>query len=90
MKIPDVKHIGNEIVKKEYTGTEVSEVLKGLVVSENKDTQHPLVEIDKPCLGERDYWGEYDCGYDTDIICEDCACSGLGSIDPETGEDLLQ
>lgn len=42
--------------------------------SENK--KHPK------CLGERDYWGEYDCGYETDLTCDDCKY-GVGRKNPE-------
>jgi hypothetical protein len=34
------------------------------------------------CLGEKDYWGEFDCGYQTTLMCEDCKY-GLGRKDPE-------
>jgi hypothetical protein len=35
------------------------------------------------CLGSYDYWGEFDCGYNTTILCEDCKY-GLGSKNPES------
>lgn len=34
------------------------------------------------CLGETDYWGEFDCWYQTTLSCEDCKY-GLGKKDPE-------
>ena len=34
------------------------------------------------CLGEKDYWGDFDCGYQTTLMCEDCKY-GLGRKDPE-------
>lgn len=30
-----------------------------------------------PCEGYRDYWGEFDCGYSSELECENCVCSGL-------------
>ncbi|MDH3360095.1 MAG: hypothetical protein OEL55_04420 [Desulfobulbaceae bacterium] len=41
------------------------------------------------CLGEYDWQGEFDCGYEDAPICEDCIYGPLGGvagcIDPETG-----
>ena len=40
-----------------------------------------------PCLGTRDYWGEFDCDYDNagSIGCDDCVVNG-GAMDPRTGK----
>jgi len=50
----------------------------------------PMNNFDIPeCLGEfstTDVGNEFECGYDTDIICEDCICSGCGWYDPRTGK----
>jgi hypothetical protein len=40
------------------------------------------------CLGSTDYWGEFDCGYDTPVECEDCLCNYHrtgGLTHPNTG-----
>lgn len=46
----------------------------------NKATRHPK------CAGERDHSGDYDCGYDTVLVCEDCKYGGMigrrGGKDP--------
>ncbi len=34
------------------------------------------------CLEEYDYWGEFDCGYTTVLICEECKYE-VGRKDPE-------
>lgn len=44
--------------------------------TEEKPTKHPK------CLGDYDYFGEFDCGYSTSLMCEDCKY-GLGRKDPE-------
>jgi hypothetical protein len=42
-----------------------------------EDKRHPK------CKGSYDaYTGEYECGYDTSLICEDCKY-GIGREDPE-------
>ena len=40
-----------------------------------------------PCKGTRDYWGEYDCGYEHagNIPCDECLVNG-GPMDPRTGK----
>lgn len=40
-----------------------------------------------PCLGSRDYWGEFDCDYPHSgaFGCEDCVVNG-GCFDPRTGK----
>lgn len=36
------------------------------------------------CLGYRDYWGEFDCEYQTGISCEECKYGVCGGRkDPE-------
>ena len=40
-------------------------------------TKHPK------CQGYYDYFGDFECYYDTELICEDCKYSGLGDKDPE-------
>lgn len=43
----------------------------------NKPKKHPK------CLGTYDEWnGDYDCGYYTKLLCEECKY-GLGRKDPE-------
>jgi hypothetical protein len=39
------------------------------------------------CLGEYDFQGEFECGYENAPVCEDCVygCAG-GNINPETGK----
>jgi len=41
-----------------------------------------------PCLGYRDYFGEFDCEYLSDVICENCICNWEigGTLDPQTGK----
>lgn len=49
-----------------------------LETNKTKPERHPK------CLGHRDYDGEFDCGYYTRLMCEDCkygACGGRK--DPE-------
>ena len=50
----------------------------------NVSTEHSKHHDQHPkCEGYRDdMTGEYDCGYDTKIICEDCKY-GCGKKDPE-------
>lgn len=47
----------------------------------NSARRHPK------CAGERDHLGDYDCGYDTVLVCEDCKYGGMsgrrGGKDPE-------
>ena len=39
------------------------------------------------CQGYYDYLGEYDCGYNTDIFCEDCVfVAGVGLGDMRIGK----
>ncbi len=40
--------------------------------------QHP-----KCLLMYDEYNGDYECGYGTTLLCEDCKYSGLGRRDPE-------
>ena len=44
--------------------------------------QPPSGKKHPKCLGERDYWGDFDCGYQTTLMCEDCKY-GLGTRNPE-------
>lgn len=47
------------------------------IFSPTQITKHPK------CLGSYDEWqGEWDCGYQTTIACEECKY-GLGRKDPE-------
>lgn len=44
-----------------------------------------------PCTGYKDYWGEFDCDADPDVIddCSDCLsayCKLGGNVDPYTGK----
>ena len=57
--------------------TESDPLLKG--GEDRRGKKHPK------CQGEKDYWGEFDCGYGTTLLCEDCRyCVGAkGRKDPE-------
>jgi hypothetical protein len=35
------------------------------------------------CKGYYDYWGDFDCEYNTSLTCEECKYSGIGRKDPE-------
>lgn len=59
-------------------------MVKGYVIDTTPlDEPNPVKWKKHPkCLGETDYWGEFDCGYQTTLICEDCKY-GAGRKDPE-------
>ena len=42
----------------------------------------PIIQKHVKCLGEYDYYGEFDCGYQSALMCEDCKY-GHGRKDPE-------
>jgi hypothetical protein len=49
----------------------------------NKKERHPK------CLGYYEVWsGEYDCGYNTNIVCDECKY-GAGRKDPEAACNTL-
>ena len=54
----------------------------GLPHSENEFFVIKPKQKHPKCLGDVDYYGEFDCGYYTTILCEDCKY-GLGRKDPE-------
>jgi hypothetical protein len=47
----------------------------------SKREQHPK------CAGYRTFEGDFDCGYQTTLACEDCKYSGMGRKDPEAAKN---
>lgn len=45
-------------------------------------TPDKVERVHPKCLGWFDYWGEFDCDYNTVLICDECKY-GVGRKDPE-------
>ena len=51
---------------------------------EKQDYHHNIVKKKhSKCLGNYDYYGEFDCDYGSNLTCDDCKY-GLGRKDPES------
>ncbi len=50
--------------------------INNYIAENERQVKHPK------CLGEKDYWGYFYCGYQSVLMCEDCKY-GLGKKDPE-------